>query len=33
LIAFSFAPDFAKEKANGDLIFPLAVDGNLGFSL
>ena len=33
LIAFSFAPDFAKEKANGDLIFPLAVDGTLGFSL
>ena len=30
LIAFSFAPDFAKEKANGDLIFPLAVDGTWG---
>ena len=30
LIAFSFAPDFAKEKANEDLIFPLAVDGTWG---
>ena len=26
LKAFSFAPDFAKEKANGDLIFLLSVD-------
>ena len=30
MIAFSFAPDFAKEKANEDLIFPLAVDGTWG---
>ncbi len=30
LIAFSFAPASAKEKANGDLIFPLAVDGTWG---
>ena len=28
--AFSFAPVYAKEKANEDLIFPLAVDGTWG---
>ena len=29
LIAFSFAPAFAKEKADVGLIFALAVDGTL----